>query len=108
MREAKQRSVLAVRRLDDIVALHRHGRSLHEPYVVAVADKATAAELHVAPAPGTDDGQTVLALIPLAVARAWLAHAEGLNKWEKPDQDAMDVAVVAAGGALLMRLTARC
>lgn len=33
--------------------------------------------------------------------------AEGINKWDHPAKDAMDVTVVAGGGVLLMRLTAR-
>ena len=107
MRGAKVRSLLATRRFDDIVALHRQGRALHPRAVVAVVDKAGVQSLPVAPEPKSDDGETVLALLPMAVARAWLADAPGLSKWDQPASDAMDVAVVASGGVLLMRLTAR-
>jgi hypothetical protein len=107
VRGTKLRSLLVTRRLDEIVALHRRGRELYEHAVVAVVDKG---ELHTLPAAatsGAEDEDTVLALLPVAAARAWLADADGLSKWDEPASDAMDVAVVAGGGVSVMRLTAR-
>ena len=46
-------------------------------------------------------------MMPVASARAWLSDADGLSKWDNPAGDAMDVAVLAGGGVLVMRLTAR-
>lgn len=107
MRGAKLRSLLVMRRYDEIVALHRRGREVHAHAVVAVVDKREHHALPVEAERGSEDEETVLAVMPVASARAWLSDADGLSKWDNPAGDAMDVAVLAGGGVLVMRLTAR-
>ena len=129
---AKRRSLLAMRRLHDIVALHRRGRALHAQPVVAVVATEDAPRLPQGIDAQRDDGETFLAIMAMPVAKAWLHSVEAvggkptqppdesgsngkhlpsatadLSKWTTPADDAMDVAVVAAGGILAMRLTAR-
>lgn len=106
-RGAKTRSQLLQRRYDEVVALHRHARGADGPVVIVVVESARRDELPVDVAPGTDDGATVLASMRVAEARAWLGDAVGVSKWDAPAPDAMDVAVVAAEGISVMRLTAR-
>lgn len=101
---AKTRSRLLRRRYDEIVALHHHARQDDMSIVIVVA---THDALPVEAMPNTDDGESVLACMPVAAARQWLHDAPGIDKWSTPAPDAMDVAVVAAGGVSIMRLTAR-
>lgn len=129
-RGAKTRSQLLRRRYDEVVALHRRARG-DDPVVIVVVESAQQDELPVAVAPGTDDGETVLASMGVADARAWLGGAaragktvgdavdtgaakgmaqgmaQGMAKWDERAPDAMDVAVIAGGGISVMRLTAR-
>lgn len=125
-RGAKTRSQLLRRRYDEVVALHRRARG-DGPVVIVVVESAQQDELPVAVAPGTDDGETVLASMGVADARAWLGGAaragktvgdavdtgaakgmaQGMAKWDERAPDAMDVAVIAGGGISVMRLTAR-
>ena len=96
-----------MRRYDEISALHRRGRELHQHPVVVVVAKHEIDSLPTEAVRATEDDEAVVALMPAAAARAWLADADGLSKWDKAASDAMDVAVVAAGGVTVTRLTAR-
>ena len=103
---AKQRSQLMRRRLDDVVAAHRQ-LSAGEHIVIVVVDADRRDELADAIIANSEDHDSVLACLPIARARTWLADVPAIDKWSEQQPDAMDVAIVAAGGVTVMRLTAR-
>ena len=102
---AKLRSQLLKERLDDVVAAHR--ASCEEHTVVVVVGRERQREIADALLPdGRRDG-TAIGVLPVARARQWLAGVPATAKWDNWRADAMDVAVVAAEGVTVMRLTAR-
>lgn len=88
--------------MDEVRALHERAREGGAAVVVAVVERDV--ERPGEAAHGTDDGETVLVALPLADARGWLGE-EATKKWASPAQDAMDVAVVGAGGRSVYRLS---
>jgi len=102
---AKLRSQILKERLDDVVAAHRASGKEHT--VVVVIDHERQSEIADALLPdGRRDG-TAVGVLPVARARQWLASVPATAKWDEWRADAMDVAVVAAQGVTVMRLTAR-
>jgi hypothetical protein len=102
---AKLRSQILKERLDDVVAAHRASGEDHT--VVVVVGRERQGEIADALLPdGRRDG-TALGVLPVARARQWLADVPATAKWDEWRSDAMDVAVVAAEGVTVMRLTAR-
>ena len=102
---AKIRSQILKERLDDVVAAHRVSGEEHT--VVVVVGRERQSEIADAILPdGRRDG-TAVGVLPVARARQWLAGVPATAKWDEWRVDAMDVAVVAAEGVTVMRLTAR-
>ena len=71
---AKRRSLLAMRRLHDIVALHRRGRALHAQPVVAVVATEDAPRLPQGIDAQRDDGETFLAIMAMPVGAPKECH----------------------------------
>lgn len=102
---AHLRSQLLKNRLDDVIAAHRDSGREHTVVVLVSCER----ESEIADALLTDghrDG-TALGVLPVARARQWLAGVPATAKWNEWRADAMDVAVVAAQGVSVLRLTAR-
>ena len=102
---AKLRSQILKERLDDVVAAHRASGEEHT--VVVLVGRERQSEIVDALLPdGCRDG-TALGVLPVTRARQWLAGVPAIAKWDEWRGDAMDVAVVAAQGVSVLRLTAR-
>ncbi len=102
---AKLRSQILKRRLDDVVAAHRASGEEHT--VVVLVDRERRNEIADALLPDGRHDDTALGVLPVARARQWLTGVPAIAKWDEWRADAMDVAVVAAQGVTVMRLTAR-
>ncbi len=94
---------------EPLVAAHRQIRGDHPDAVMLLLQADPSRSLPPQAVAIVEDsrGDTFVAFMPRAAARAHFAADPGLSKWDAAESDAMDVAVVAAGGASLMRLTAR-
>ena len=102
---AKIRSQILKARLDDVVAAHRASGEEHT--VVVVVGRERQSEIADALLPDGQRDGTALGVLPVARARQWLADVPATAKWDEWHADAMDVAIVAAEGVTVMRLTAR-
>lgn len=102
---AKLRSQILKERLDDIVAAHRASGEQHT--VVVLVGRERESEIADALLPDGHQNGTALGVLPVARAREWLSGVPATAKWDAWRSDAMDVAIVAAGGVTVMRLTAR-